>query len=45
MYAECGKVTEAEIVFKAFKKCNIVTWNAMLATYVKHMQEEGVGLD
>lgn len=56
VYAKCGKVLEADMVFGDFDRPDIVTWAAMIAAYVeqdrgelalklfRQMQEEGIGV-
>jgi pentatricopeptide repeat protein len=36
MYAKCGKVRDARIVFDAMPSRNVVSWNAMIGGYAMH---------
>ena len=40
MYRKCGSVEEAENVFIVLSERNVVSWNAMISTYVDHGQGE-----
>lgn len=40
LYGKCGCILEAEFVFSGLRERNIVSWNAMLSTYVEHRQGE-----
>ncbi|KAH7288958.1 hypothetical protein KP509_31G051800 [Ceratopteris richardii] len=40
MYGKCGSLTDAETVFGAMLHCNVVSWNAMLASYVENDSEK-----
>ncbi|XP_077241315.1 pentatricopeptide repeat (PPR) superfamily protein [Tasmannia lanceolata] len=36
MYAKCGGIEEAYLVFSSMKEKNVVIWNAMIAGFAKH---------
>ncbi|KAG6480277.1 pentatricopeptide repeat-containing protein At1g20230-like [Zingiber officinale] len=36
MYAKCGRITDARVVFDAMPKRNVVTWNAIIGGYAMH---------
>ncbi|KAK8945010.1 Pentatricopeptide repeat-containing protein [Platanthera zijinensis] len=36
MYAKCGRIREARVVFNALPVKNVVSWNAMLGGYAMH---------
>ncbi|EFJ17304.1 hypothetical protein SELMODRAFT_72536, partial [Selaginella moellendorffii] len=36
MYAQCGSLEEARWVFDGIEKKNLVSWNAMMGSYVQH---------
>lgn len=36
MYARCGSLLEAEVIFNRLLNQNIVSWNAMIAGYAQH---------
>ncbi|KAJ7539126.1 hypothetical protein O6H91_11G077500 [Diphasiastrum complanatum] len=45
MYAKCGKLFEARLVFEKLKVRNRVSWNAMIAGYVNHrLDKEAIKL-
>lgn len=41
MYAKCGSIEEAYLVFKEMRERNIVSWNAMIAGYA----QQGLAMD
>jgi pentatricopeptide repeat protein len=38
MYAKCGSLEDARVVFEKIPKQNVVSWNAMITAYVHHEQ-------
>lgn len=40
MYGKCGNITLAERVFFHMKKRNLVSWNAMIASYVENSRDK-----
>ncbi|KAH7426213.1 hypothetical protein KP509_11G090500 [Ceratopteris richardii] len=36
VFGKCGAITEAEHAFQSLSQCNVVSWTAILATYVEH---------
>ncbi|KAI5079004.1 hypothetical protein GOP47_0006675 [Adiantum capillus-veneris] len=40
MYSKCGSIIEAEDVFMVMVQRDTVVWNAMLAAYVEHEQDD-----
>ncbi|KAI4345957.1 hypothetical protein L6164_013040 [Bauhinia variegata] len=57
MYAKCGRIEDAHVVFQCIPERNHVSWNALIAGYaqvgnrckafclLQHMIHEGVGVD
>ncbi|KAL5063173.1 hypothetical protein RYX36_024910 [Vicia faba] len=57
MYAKCGRVDDALVVFRYMPKCNFVSWNTLIAGYsrvgdvemafwlLRCQEMEGVGID
>ncbi|XP_024543129.1 pentatricopeptide repeat-containing protein At1g74600, chloroplastic [Selaginella moellendorffii] len=45
MYARCGSLEEARRVFDGIERKNLVSWNAMMGSYVQHgYDEEAIAL-
>ncbi|XP_024542286.1 putative pentatricopeptide repeat-containing protein At1g69350, mitochondrial [Selaginella moellendorffii] len=45
MYAQCGSLEEARWVFDGIEKKNLVSWNAMMGSYMQHgYNEEAIAL-
>ncbi|EEE63472.1 hypothetical protein OsJ_18286 [Oryza sativa Japonica Group] len=40
MYAKCGRVRDARMIFEAMPSRNVVSWNAMIGGYAMHGEAE-----
>lgn len=35
MYAKCGNINDARVVFDKMKHCDVITWNIMIGAYAE----------